>query len=399
MTGMRWRAAALAWLGGLALAAGAVVQGGQWGTPAWEGAYALAGGRVAGWTAGDLFGAAGGVDVFVARPDGAGGWQSGWPGLERAYAALEAGSGLFLAGTLAAGADALRAQTDALLLRLDGQGRVVWRARVGGRLKDAGRALAPAPKDGVYLAGDGEGRVFGPGRGGRDVFVARFDAAGERLWGAQWGSDDDDFLTAAAPDGAGGVYLAGFSDVDEDCRRVSERGFLLRYAASGELLWAYRWGFGAASRPAALAAAPGGVWVLGQTDGALYGPFAGGRDVFVVFVAASGEPRGGVQWGSPAADLAHALVRDEDGRLWAAGATAGRLFAEPRGAFDAFAARLDASGRPQAGWQGGTPARDEALALEARPDGSVWLAGVTYGSFWGEHAGQADAWAALLWLP
>ncbi|WP_287417502.1 hypothetical protein [Oceanithermus sp.] len=34
MTGMCWRAAALAWLGGLALAAGAVVQGGQWGTPA-----------------------------------------------------------------------------------------------------------------------------------------------------------------------------------------------------------------------------------------------------------------------------------------------------------------------------------------------------------------------------
>ncbi|GEM_PF-4645720 len=70
-------------------------------------------------------------------------------------------------------------------------------------------------------------------------------------------------LTAAAPDGAGGVYLAGYSDVDEDCRRVSERGFVLRYGPTGELAWAYRWGLDVASRPVALAADGEGVWVLG----------------------------------------------------------------------------------------------------------------------------------------
>ncbi|ADR35519.1 hypothetical protein Ocepr_0055 [Oceanithermus profundus DSM 14977] len=402
MTGRRLRAAVLAWLGGLVLASGAAVQGWQWGTPAWEGAFAASPGAVAGWTAGGLFAPVRDVDAFVVRFDGSKPrpWQSELAGLERAYALLPAAGGRYLAGTRGGAAgDAMRAQTDAWLARLDDAGRLVWQARVGGRLTDEARALAPAPDGGVYLAGFGEGRVFGPGAGGRDAFVARFAADGRRLWGAQWGTDDDDVLTAAAPDGAGGVYLDGYSDVDEDCRRVSERGFVLRYGPTGELAWAYRWGLDAASRPVALAADGAGVWVLGQTDGSLYGAFAGGRDAFVLRLTADGAPAGGVQWGSPAADLPYALARDVDGTLWAAGATAGALFAASAGGFDAFLARLDPAGRPAWGWQAGTPARDEARALGLRPGGGVWLAGVSYGSFFAANAGQADAWAALLRPP
>ena len=385
-----------------ALAAGSVVWSAQWGSPAWEAAFGAIADAVAGWTAGSLFGPANGVDAFlVSLQEGkTQGWQSGWPGLERAYAIAPAPSGYYLGGTVGAPAkDAMRAQTDALLVRLDGAGKQLWRARVGGPLKDQGRALAPAPEGGVYLAGFGDGRIFSAGSGGSDVFVARFSASGSRLWGVQWGSDNNDFLTTAAPDGAGGVYLAGFSDVDEDCRRVSERGFVLRYSAAGELLWEYRWGYDAATRPTALAAAPGGVWVLGQTDGSLYGPFNGGRDVFAVFLSATGKPTVAAQWGSTAADLPQAAVYS-GGRLYVAGATAGRLFADCAGGYDAFAAALDPrTGRPQSGWQAGSPSRDQAQALALTPAGELLLAGVTYGDFYGRNAGQADAWAVRLRLP
>jgi len=92
------------------------------------------------------------------------------------------------------------------------------------------------------------------------------------------------------------------------------------------------------------------------------------------------------------------LARAADGTLWVVGATAGALFGPSAGGFDAFAARLDASGRPQTGWQTGTPARDEALALALTPEG-VLVAGLSYGDLFGANAGQADAWGALLRLP
>ncbi|WP_456410449.1 hypothetical protein [Oceanithermus sp.] len=381
-----------------ALATDGIVWGEQWGSPSWEAAFAASGRWVAGWTAGDLFAEGAGVDAFVvdAAAGPPRGWQSAWPGLERAYAIEILPDGYAWAGTVAAGApDAMRAQTDALLVRMTAEGAVAWKATVGGPLTDEAHALAPAPGGGLYLAGQVEGRVYAPGAGGNDVFVARFDATGHRVWGVQWGTDDDDYLTAAAPDGAGGVYLAGYSDVDEDCRRVSERGFVLHYGPDGELTWVYRWGFDAASRPVALAADGAGVWVLGQTDGPLYGAFGGGRDVFVVHLSAGGAPGAGAQWGGDEADLAYALARADDGTLWVAGATANALFGPSAGGFDAFVARLGADGRPAAGWQAGSPARDEARALALTPDGPL-VAGLTYGDLLGANAGQADAWAALL---
>ena len=379
---------------------GAYDHGWQWGTPAWEAAFTAAPQAVAGWTAGDLFGEADGVDAFLVRFDGLKPhpWQSQLAGLDRAYALLPLTDGYYLAGTKGSIAqDAMRSQTDAWLARLDDSGQVVWQARVGGKLKDESRALAPAPDDGIYLAGSGEGRIFAPGSGGRDVFVARFNAGGDRVWGVQWGTDDDDFLTAAAPDGSGGVYLAGYSDIDEDCRRVSERGFLLHYSAAGELLWDYNWSFDAATRPKALVPSGGGVWAFGEIDGALYGPFAGGWDIFAVFIE-NAKPHRGVQWGGSRVERVNAVVWDPSpGTFWLAGATASNdLFGEVEGSYDAMVVLLNDDATPGWVWKKGSPASDEAYGLAIDQHGDLWVSGVTYGSLYGPNAGQADAWAAWL---
>ena len=395
-----WAVTVLLASAALAEAFGAYDHGWQWGTPAWEAAFTAAPQAAAGWTAGDLFGEAGGVDAFLVRFDGLepNPWQSQLAGLDRAYAFLPTTDGYYLAGTKGSTAqDAMRAQTDTWLARLDDSGQIVWQARVGGKLKDEARALAPAPDDGVYLAGSGEGRVFGPGNGGRDVFVARFDARGDRVWGVQWGTDDDDFLTATAPDNSGGVWLAGYSDIDEDCRRVSERGFLLHYSAAGELLWNYSWSFDAATRPKALVPTASGVWVFGETDGALYGPFAGGWDVFAVFIE-NAKPHRGVQWGGSRVERVNAVVWDPSpGTFWLAGATASDdLFGPVEGSYDAMVVMLGGDATPGWVWKKGSPASDEAYGLAIDQHGDLWVSGVTYGSLYGPNAGQADAWAAWL---
>ena len=379
----------------LSAAAGGVLWARQWGTPAWDAAYAVSGGRIAGWTAGSMFAKNADVDAFVVSAGNGAGWQSGWKGLERAYAIASDQNGYYWAGTAANGGGAMRSQTDAVIARMDNDNNLIWKRRLGGPLRDEGRALAPAPAGGVYLAGSGEGRIFTAGKGGRDVFVARFDSAGKQIWGVQWGGSNDDYLSAAAPDGAGGVYLAGYSDVDEDCRRVSERGFLLRFSADGDLLWSYRWGYDAATRPTALAGDKNGVWVAGATDGSLYADFAGGgRDVFVAFLSAKGELKIKAQWGSPAADIPHAAVLAA-GRLYLAGATSGNLFAENAGGYDAFVASLSPKGLPLRGWQFGGSAGDEANAI-GYDGASLLVAGLSYGNIFSTNSGGSDAWAVSL---
>ena len=60
----------------------------------------------------------------------------------------------------------------------------------------------------AYSAGDFAGTLAGD----KDLVVARFDPAGTLTWADQLGTDLNDKGAAIQLDGAGNVYLAGFSD-------------------------------------------------------------------------------------------------------------------------------------------------------------------------------------------
>ena len=267
---------------------------------------------------------------------------------------------------------------DAALVRFGPDGKPLKIARFGGPLNE--EAVALAESGGVlYLAGNAEGAPFGKNRGGQDVFLLALD---QGRWAPrfalQWGSGNDDVLTALAPAPDGGVYLAGYEEVNEDCIRVAERGFVLRVGPDGGVRWVYRFGFEASSRPTALLATGEGVWVAGNTDGPLLARAKGGDDVFVLLLTSSGAPKVRAQWGSARSDLSAKLLA-QGGRLWLYGETAGALFGEG-GRFAPFLARLDARGRPE--WGRKIPAGTEAHAADAAfGQEKLWLLFNTPGGF------------------
>ena len=240
------------------------------------------------------------------------------------------------------------------------------------------------------------GTLGGPGAGGNDVFLARYDSAGNQLWIRQFGTSRGDYPSGLASDGAGGVMVAGYTLGSLGGPNAgSIDAFLARYDSAGNRLWILQ--FGTFSSDYAYALAPdgaGGVMVAGTTGGSLGGPRMGGGDVFLARYDNAGNQLWIRQFGTSRADEAFALAPDGGGGVLVAGYTRGSLGGPVAGFRDVFLARYDSAGNRLWIRQLGTSGHDVAYGLAPDGVGGVMVAGATKGSLGGPHAGEADVFLA-----
>ena len=129
----------------------------------------------------------------------------------------------------------------------------LWIRQFGTSGDDAASALVPDGAGGVMVAGWTFGSLGGPSAGGHfDAWLARYDSAGDRLWIRQFGTTEDEFVYALAPDGAGGVMVAGSTDCSlggpiAGCTcawpwNCPSDAFLARYDSAGNQLWIRQFG-------------------------------------------------------------------------------------------------------------------------------------------------------------
>lgn len=118
--------------------------------------------------------------------------------------------------------------TEAFLAKYDASGGVEWARRVGHGVLDfglqndsAGDTISVDPQGSASVVGWFSGTAtFGPSiggvsaesAGGTDLFIARFDAAGELVCLVPGGGPLDDMATGVAADGIGGVVASGYFD-------------------------------------------------------------------------------------------------------------------------------------------------------------------------------------------
>lgn len=128
---------------------------------------------------------------------------------------------------------------DAVVVKLDPQGKVVFSTYLGGSGDDYGRDIALDASGNIYVTGTTSSpdfptrsafqaqRVPG-GKSGNDVFLTEIDAAGSRiLYSTYLGGNDDDSVTSVAIDSSGNIYLAGST------RSLSFAGHNLQRSAAG----------------------------------------------------------------------------------------------------------------------------------------------------------------------
>jgi hypothetical protein len=144
-------------------------------------------------------------------------------------------------------------QADIFIAKYDALGNYIWAKRIGNIENDEARSIAPDGSGDILITGYFEGPVdfdAGPGisnlisNGGPDIFIAKYDTAGNYVWAKGIGGTNTDIGTAVTTEVNDNVLVTGWSSnvVDFDpgpgvFYLYSGGDFVLKLNSSGDFVW------------------------------------------------------------------------------------------------------------------------------------------------------------------
>ncbi|MCW5979225.1 MAG: SBBP repeat-containing protein [Bryobacteraceae bacterium] len=285
---------------------------------------------------------------------------------------------------------------------------------LGGSSLDYATDLAVTAEGEIYLAGWTDSVNFPAvqplqNRGGSvDAFVVKFNAAAtEILYATYIGGSGDDRASSVAVDGAGNVFLTGYTSSTNFPRQAALQNslaggrdaFIVKLAASGtSLLFSTYWGGAGQDEGRSVAVdGAGNAYVAGGTyssnfpvSGAFQNLNAGGQDAFLTKIGATGILHYSTLFGGQADDIANGVAVDAGGSAYITGRTQsanlpalGALQPAPGGGQDAFIAKFSAGGSQLAystylgGTGGGIGSIEEGVDIKVDAAGSAYVVGST----------------------
>jgi hypothetical protein len=312
------------------------------------------------------------------------------------------------------------ASDDVFVAKCSSAGTFLWAVRAGGDLDDLGNGIALDGAANVYVTGYFDGSAtFGSSNltsagtnNLHDVFLVKYDSAGNALWARQAGGAGDDAGNAVVASFAGNVSLTGsfVGPAAFGSTNLTSSGtdiFVARYDSSGNCLWVRRAGgnnsiYGDSGLGLA-ADDSGNVFAAGYFSGTSnFGPTnvltAGFDDIFCTKYDAGGN----VLWvrtvGGLNLDLSYAVAADPFGNVFIAGSFASSaivfdgLTLTDAGGRDIFVAKLGFASVPSLSitFSNGQyilswPATATGITLESTPwlSAPSWLPSADQGSIIG----------------
>lgn len=293
----------------------------------------------------------------------------------------------------ALGSDPYAGLADVTLIKHDASGALQWVRQIGTAAWDEALGIAIDANGASVVVGQTDGDLAGTGyAGGTDAFIVKYDATGSLLWRRQHGSANEDVANAVTTDAAGNIYVAGFSRGDLDGNLNTNSGwadlFLIKYDAAGNHQWTRLYGTIVTDKGTAITLdSAGDIYITGATVDTLDGiPNAGGFDVFVVKYDGAGNRLWTRQFGSTADDFAYGITADANGNIYFTGSTAGNLDGNTNsGAEDIFVTKYSAAGNRIWTRTLGTTGSDVARAItKDRANPYLYVVGHTSGALDGQ---------------
>ncbi len=239
--------------------------------------------------------------------------------------------------------------TDIFLVKYDASGNVVWARSAGGNKNDYIGSVTTDHLGNVYVAGSFESSTITFGSttytnassGGTlprsDLFLVKYDAAGNVLWARSVGGGRDDYATSVRTDGSGNVFLAGYfysssltfgstTLTNTIWTYVAEDLFLVKYDTNGNVVWAKSAGGYGGDRATSVALdASGNIFVAGFFDGAdiTVGSTTltnlGYSDLLLIKYDANGNVQWAISAGGKGDDAVTSIATDAPGNVYLAG--------------------------------------------------------------------------------
>jgi hypothetical protein len=292
---------------------------------------------------------AGYLDMFVAKldPEGKAVWSKRFGGdgtiqWASAVAADEDGNVLLTGsqeGKIDYGGLVLEtAGAFTFVVKFDAGGQPRWGKTLGGSVDQQAIGIAVDPDGNVVLGGHAKSVVVDgvsfEGKGMMDIFVAKWNAAGELHWAGLYGDPDDQWLSSLSLDPAGNVILAGTFRGEIDFPGAplhtvapnSYEFFVAKLDAMGQGAFSDAFPTGGS----VAVDASGNIVLAGGFEGTLsFGTHeitsAGSHDIFLAKLRSTGEPTESVCAGDAQDQRAISVAVDHAGRVILLGLFDGKL--------------------------------------------------------------------------
>ncbi len=286
---------------------------------------------------------------------------------------------------------------DVFLIKLEPSGKILWIKQFGSSESEYGLSVASDHEGNAYVVGDTYGKLTGTRNYGEaDVFIMKFDASGDRLWGTQFGTTAAEHAKMVSLDSTGNIYITG--DTSGSLEPKASLGgydvFLAKYNPYGDKIWIKQTGTIANDFSGGVAVdSANNIYVSGETKGQVKGNTKQGLgDITLARFDLNGQKIWSRQIGSRASDSSLGVAIDGTGAICIAGDTTGSLGqSKNSGLADVFLVKYYACGNKP--WIGelGTDKNDFCSGIAADKAGNVYVAGYTEGTFSGnKNFGYAD---------
>ncbi|HZE88029.1 MAG TPA: hypothetical protein VE404_00710 [Verrucomicrobiae bacterium] len=256
----------------------------------------------AGWTKS----AAGDLDAMLVRFDAAGKviWQTAYAGplKERLWSLQVDRRGLLAAGEAAAP----DGTSQGLVIRTDLDGREIFRRTTGSAPSERDFSVQALDDGGYVLAGmSGSGPREGPGY---DARITRYGASGELIWSRAWGGAGYDVAHDVHRKDDGGFLVTGYTAAG-DSRGTDV--FLLDLSPAGEIVWSRTYGGPRDDRAVHLALLPdGGAAIAGYSQSE-----SGDWDIVLRVTAEGGAESWSRRFGGRGNELGRSVLAGPGGSL------------------------------------------------------------------------------------
>jgi hypothetical protein len=287
---------------------------------------------------------------------------------------------------------------DVYLTKYDSAGNVTWSKLVGSAGSASGYGIALDPAGGVVITGSTTAAVTTTSvtNGNTDSFVASYDANGNQNWIQQVQTLATNQANAVSVDASGNVYIGGSVSGGAIGAGQTSTGtgdaYLAEYNSNGKLVSENQFGTSTGSSQVSATAVGG--------DGSLYVASVQNGDAVVSKYASGAGINSAPVWtqdlGALQSGGAIASMTVSGSQVYVSGTTSnGNLTAGGQasvanaatGGTDAFVFNLTDNGSsatPDFVSYVGTSASDQGGAVTVGPDGTIYLAGTTTGTFAGQ---------------
>jgi hypothetical protein len=226
------------------------------------------------------------------------------------------------------------------IVKYDSSGNALWAKGAGGSIYDSSIDINTDTSGNVYVTGFyySPSMTFGAVTltnadstgNSDDIFIIKYDASGNLIWGKGEGGNGPDVSTSIATDASGNVYVTGWFSPPSITfgtttltNAVGNTMYIVKYDALGNVLWAKK--LLGAGRSSITIDAPNNVYVTGEffspsiTFGADTLTNAGGRDIFIVKYDDSGNEQWAKAVGSTEDEKGYSTVSDAWGNVYVTG--------------------------------------------------------------------------------